>query len=162
MGKRFRQKQRVDYDEIFASMMRVTIIKMLLALTVKYDYEVEQMNVIIAFLEAHLQKKVWVQQSSRYEQKESNESIIVCRLNKALYELKQASREWYSTLKIYLIFINYQRVEIDHSVFTHQKSIIIVIYVNDLLILESSIFDIQALKLQFAKRFQMKDLDSIE
>ncbi len=58
MGKRFRQKQRVDYDEIFASMMRVTIIKMLLALTVKYDYEVEQMNVIIAFLEAHLQKKV--------------------------------------------------------------------------------------------------------
>ncbi len=40
---------------------------MLLALTVKYDYEVEQMNVIIAFLEAHLKEKVWVQQSSRFK-----------------------------------------------------------------------------------------------
>ncbi len=162
MCKKFRQKQRIDYDEIFASMIRITIIKMLLALTVKYDYEIEQMNVVIAFLEAHLKKEVWVQQSSRFEQKESNEIFLTCRLNKALYELKQTSREWYATLKVYLIFIDYQRIEIDHSVFIHDNDIIITIYVNDLLILESNIFDIEALKLQFAERFQMKDLDSIE
>ncbi len=58
MCKKFRQKQRIDYDEIFASMIRVMIIKMLLALTIKYDYEVEQINVIIAFLEAHLKKEI--------------------------------------------------------------------------------------------------------
>jgi len=56
--KKFRQKQRIDYDEIFASMIRVTIIKMLLALMIKYDYEVKQMNVVIAFLEAHLKKEI--------------------------------------------------------------------------------------------------------
>ncbi len=162
MCKEFRQKQRIDYDEIFASMVRATIIKMLLALTVKYDYEVEQMNVVIAFLEAHLKEEVWMQQSSRFEQKESNETFLACRLNKALYELKQTSREWYAILKVYLIFIDYQRVEIDHSVFIHDNDIIIAIYVNDLLILEPNIFDIEALKLQFAERFQMKDLDSIE
>ncbi len=39
--KKFCQKQRIDYDEIFASMIRVMIIKMLLALMIKYDYEVE-------------------------------------------------------------------------------------------------------------------------
>ncbi len=87
---------------------------------------------------------------------------MTCHLNKTLYELKQTSREWYATLKVYLIFIDYQRIEIDHSVFIQNNDIIIVIYVNDLLILESNIFDIQALKLQFAERFQMKDLDSIE
>jgi len=162
MCKRFRQKQKIDYDEIFASMIRVTIIKMLLALTVKYDYEVKQMNVIIAFLEAHLKEKVWVQQSLRFEQKESNEIFLTCRLNKTLYELKQTSQEWYTTLKVYLIFIDYQRVEIDHSVFIHDNDIIIIIYVNDLLILESNIFNIQALKMQFAECFQMKDLDSIK
>jgi hypothetical protein len=58
MCKEFRQKQRIDYDEIFASMIRVTIIKMLLALTIKYDYEVEQMNVVIVFLEAHLKEEI--------------------------------------------------------------------------------------------------------
>ncbi len=46
--------------------------------------------------------------------------------------------------------------------FTHQNDIIIVIYVNDLLILELNIFNIKVLKLQFAKHFQMKDLDSIK
>jgi len=56
--KRFRQKQRINYDEIFASMIKVMIIKMLLALLIKYDYEVEQMNVIIAFLKAHLKEKI--------------------------------------------------------------------------------------------------------
>jgi len=39
-------------------MIKVMIIKMLLALTIKYNYEVEQMNVIIAFLEAHLKKEI--------------------------------------------------------------------------------------------------------
>jgi len=58
MCKKFRQKQEIDYDETFASMVRVTIIKMLLALATKYDYEAEQMNVVIAFLEAHLKKEV--------------------------------------------------------------------------------------------------------
>ncbi len=162
MCKRFRQKQEIDYDEIFASVIRVITIKILLTLTIKYDYEVKQMNVVIAFLEAHIKEEIWMQQSSRFEQKESNEIFLACRLNKALYELKQASREWYSTLKIYLIFIDYQRVEIDHSMFIHEKDTIIAVYVNDLLILESDISDIQALKLQFAERFQIKDFDSIE
>ncbi len=160
--KGFRQEQRIDYDETFASMVRVTIIKMLLALAAKYDYEAEQMNVVTAFLEAHLKEEIWMQQPSKFEQKESNGTFLTCRLNKALYELKQAPREWYAILKVYLISIDYQRVEIDHSVFIHDNGIIIAIYVDDLLILESNISDIEALKLQFAERFQMKDLDSIE
>jgi hypothetical protein len=102
-----------------------------------------------------------VQQSPGFEQKGPNGTFLACRLNKALYGLKQAPREWYATPKVYLIFIGYQRVEIDHSVFTHENGIIIAIYVDDLLILGPDIFDIQALKLQFAERFQMKDLGSI-
>ncbi len=162
MCKRFCQKQRIDYDKIFASMIKIMIIKILLALMIKYDYEVEQINVVIAFLEAHLKKEIWMQQSSKFEQKESNEIFLTCHLNKTLYELKQMSQEWYAILKVYLIFIDYQRIEIDHSMFIYDNDIIIAIYVNDLLILESNIFDIKALKLQFAERFQMKDLDSIE
>ncbi len=47
------------------------------------------MNIIIAFLEAHLKKEIWVQQSLKFEQKKSNEIFLVCYLNKILYELKQ-------------------------------------------------------------------------
>jgi len=159
--KGFRQEQGVDYDETFASVVRAITIKMLLALAAKYDYEAEQMDVVTAFLEAHIKEEVWVQQPPGFEQKGPNGTFLACRLNKALYGLKQAPREWYATLKTYLISISYQRVEIDHSVFTHENDTIIAVYVNDLLILGPDISDIQALKLQFAERFQMKDLGSI-
>jgi hypothetical protein len=43
---------------------------MLLALAAKYDYEAEQMDVVIAFLEAHLKEEVWVQQPPGFEQKD--------------------------------------------------------------------------------------------
>jgi len=56
--KKFRQKQEINYNEIFVSMIKVIIIKMLLALMIKYDYEVEQMNIIIIFLEAHLKEEI--------------------------------------------------------------------------------------------------------
>ncbi len=99
-----------------------------------------------------------MQQPSGFEQKGPSGTFLACHLNKVLYELKQAPREWYATLKVYLISIGYQRIEIDHSVFIHDNGIIIAIYVDDLLILGPNISDIQALKLQ---RFQMKDLGSI-
>ncbi len=49
------------------------------------------MNIIIAFLKAHLKEKIWMQQSLRFEQKELNEIFLICYLNKTLYELKQTS-----------------------------------------------------------------------
>jgi len=71
-----------------------------------------------------------MQQPSGFERKGSNGTFLACRLNKALYGLKQASREWYATPKVYLIFIDYQRIEIDHSVFTHENGIIIAVYTH--------------------------------
>ena len=67
MCKEFCQKQKINYDEIFASMIRIMIIQMLLTLMIKYDYKVEQMNIIIIFLETHLKEEIWMQQSSKFE-----------------------------------------------------------------------------------------------
>ena len=158
--KGFRQEHGVDYDETFASVVRSTVAKLLLALAAKYDYEVEQMDVITAFLEAKLGQEVWVQQPPGFEEKNSR-GRLACKLNKALYGLKQAPREWYSTLKAYLISINYQRIDIDHSVFCHQNGTLVAIYVDDLLIIGPKMLDIEALKRLLSQRFQMKDLGSV-
>lgn len=50
MCKGFCQGYGVDYDETFASVVRSTITKALLALAAKYDYGIEQMDVMIVFL----------------------------------------------------------------------------------------------------------------
>jgi len=58
MYKEFHQKQKIDYNEIFALMIRIMIIKILLTLMIKHNYKVKQMNVIIAFLKTHLKEKI--------------------------------------------------------------------------------------------------------
>ena len=49
----------------------------------------------------------------------------------------------------------------NHFVFVHFNDIIVIVYVDDLLIIEFSIDDIVALKKQIAKRFQIKNLNDV-
>ncbi len=92
-----------------------------------------------------------MQQPHGFEQTGSAKEILACRLTKTLYGLKQAPRESYSTLKTYLISIGYQRIDKNHSVFTHENGTIIAIYVDDLLILGPNISNIKVLKRQLSE-----------
>lgn len=92
--KGFHQIEGIDYDETFASIVKSTIWKSLLALGAKYDYEIEQLNIITAFLESLIKKTVYVKQPHRFEEPRSARYAWVCHLLRALYGLKQAPREW--------------------------------------------------------------------
>ena len=132
--------------------------KALLAITARYDLEVEQIDVVTAFLEAPLKEEVWMVQPHGFDKLGG----YACRLKKALYGLKQAPREWYSTLTDYLITMGYRRVDEDHSVYIHQQNgIIIAIYVDDLLLIGPSLWDISLLKTELSHRFRIKDLGLI-
>ena len=56
--KGFRQIHSVDYNETFSSTAKATAVRMLIALCAKYDYEMEQSDVITAFLESPLKEEV--------------------------------------------------------------------------------------------------------
>ena len=49
----------------------------------------------------------------------------------------------------------------NHSMFIHSNEIIIVVYVDDLLIIESSLDDITELKKAIFRRFKLKNLEDI-
>ena len=57
--------------------------------------------------------------------------------------------------------MRYKRVNEDHSVYIHHNDIIVVIYVDDLLLIDSSISNINLLKMKLSHRFRIKDLNSI-
>ena len=50
-----------------------------------------------------------------YEERGSEGKIA--KLRKGLYGLKQAGREWYTTLHEFLIQIGFRRTHADHSIF---------------------------------------------
>jgi hypothetical protein len=55
VARRFIQEKGVDYHETFAPTVRVILIRTLLALVAYNDWEVEQLNVVTAFLEADIE-----------------------------------------------------------------------------------------------------------
>ena len=159
--KGFHQVEGIDYDETFASVVKSMIWKSLLALGAKFDYEIEQLDIITAFLESLMKETVYVEQPHGFEEPKGTSCARVCHLLRALYGLKQSPREWYLTLVDYLKSLGYERLEHDHCVFVHQNGIIIAIYVDDLLLLGPDLAKIGQLKKQLSDRFCMRDMGAI-
>ena len=84
------------------------------------------------------------------------------RLKKSLYGLKQAPREWYKKFDSFMISYGYTRTAPDHCVFTRNYSddgfIILMLYVDDMLIIDHDPSKIDKLKRELNKSFAMKDL----
>ena len=81
-------------------MTRMNTLRTILSLAVAGDLGVQQINIRTACLNAEVEEEVYMEQPEGYVQK----SNLVCRLLKAIYELKQASRAWFNRLSKYLIF----------------------------------------------------------
>ncbi|XP_019229707.1 PREDICTED: uncharacterized protein LOC109210707 [Nicotiana attenuata] len=88
-------------------------------------------------------------------------SRMVCKLNKSLYGLKQASRQWYAKLTEALSSKGYQHSENDHSLFCKKTStsiIFVAVYVDDVIITGIDSEEIASLKAFFDQKFRIKDL----
>ena len=91
--KGFGQRKGIDFDEIFFRVVKMSSIRMVLALAASPDLEVEQMNVKTDFLHSDLEEEIYMEQPEGFvvNGKENH----VSKLRKSLYGLKQAPRQWY-------------------------------------------------------------------
>ena len=64
-----------------------------MAIVAHFDLELHQMDVKTAFLNGDLHEDVYMVQPIGFE--EVDKEGLVCKLNKSIYGLKQASRQWY-------------------------------------------------------------------
>jgi len=93
--KGYRQRYGIDYDKVFAPVVRFDTIRLIISLAASNKWKIYQLDVKSAFLNGILEEEVYVQQPEgfRVAGKESK----VYRLIKALYGLKQAPRAWNSS-----------------------------------------------------------------
>jgi hypothetical protein len=92
VAKGFRQVQRVDYDETFSPVEMLKSIRINLAIAAYFDYEIWQMDVETAFLNGDLYGDVYMIQPEGFVH--PTNARKVCKLQKSIYGLKQASRSW--------------------------------------------------------------------
>nr|GEW31117.1 retrovirus-related Pol polyprotein from transposon TNT 1-94 [Tanacetum cinerariifolium] len=92
----YNQQESIDYDETFAPVARFEAIRIFLAFTTYMNFIVYQMDIKSAFLNGKL-KEVYVKQPLGFESSEFPNHV--CKLDKALYRLKQVPRAclglWY-------------------------------------------------------------------
>lgn len=96
---------------------------------------VHQMDVVLAYTQGDLHDEIYLEQPEGFEI--NTNQYKVCLLKKPLYGLKQAGREWYVKIDGFLQSIDMRKTEVDPCVYVStsgKDSVIIVIYVDDMLI----------------------------
>lgn len=87
----------------------------------------------------------------------------VCLLREAIYGLKRASRAWYTKIHVFLIGFRMIRSEADHNLYFFKEndlSLIVLIYVDDLLIAGNHTSKISTLEREVEDRYEMSKLGS--
>lgn len=97
--KGFLQVAGINYDETFAATGKYKSMRLALMLAAACDYELDQMDVPHAFLFAPMEEDVYMELPAGYREGKEN---LVCKLEKSLYGLKQASRNWYLLVKKFI------------------------------------------------------------
>ena len=93
VAKGFTQREGIDYRETFSPVSKKDSLRVILALVAHFDLELHQMDVKTAFLNGDLEEEVYMKQPEGFLS--SVGEHLVCKLNKSIYGLKQASCQWY-------------------------------------------------------------------
>ena len=159
VAKGYSQVEGIDFHEIFSPVVKLVSIRTVLALTALLDLELEQLDVKTTFLHGDLDEEIYMDQPEGFVQGRSRR--LVCKLRKSLYGLRQSPRQWYKKFDSFMVSQNFIRSEYDHCVYFKSFNgifIILVLYVDDMLIASKSMEEINRLKAQLSRTFEMKDL----
>ncbi|GJY58277.1 retrotransposon protein, putative, ty1-copia subclass [Tanacetum coccineum] len=159
VAKGFTQTYEVDYEETFFPVADIRAIRIILAIVAFYDYEIWQMDVKTAFLNGHLSEDVYmVQPEGVVDPKHPNK---VCKLQRSIYGLKQASRSWNKRFDEEINKIGFSQNPDEPCVYLKASGsnvAFLVLYVDDILLMGNSVTMLKEVKSWLCKCFSMKDL----
>jgi len=186
VARGFGQKPDVDFRETFAPVARMNSIRMVCALAVQHKLELHQLDVTTAYLNGIINEEIYMEIPELLEEmlpemiSECKISTLqnmamkmlnkmksgekVCILNKAIYGLKQAGRQWHLKLRQDLQGLGMQPLNDDTSVYTarrNEKLMIIVTYVDNLIIACNDRSWISEVKSRMKLSFHLRNLGRI-
>ena len=92
VAKGFLQKPGLDFNEVYAPIARIETVRLIVAIASMRKWTVSQLDVKSDFLNGPLEEEVYTRQPPGYEKIGMENRVM--KLNKALYDLKQAPRAW--------------------------------------------------------------------
>ena len=115
------------------------------------------MDIKCAFSNASIDKEIYIHQSTSFEAKKG----LVCKLNKALYSLKQSAHQWQQFLTNKLKTIGFKPIFADQSIYI-KNDIIIKTHIDNIFIIAKNQAIIKDIKAKFAQTLNISDLGPIK
>ena len=157
VAKGFTQEYEIDYEETFAPVAHISYVRALLAIAATSKWDIFQVDVKNAFLNRDLSEKFYMQLPPSL----SVESNKIFHIRRALYGLKQAPRAWFAKFSSTISYLGYMASHYDSALFlscTDKGTILLLLYVDDMIIIGDDLNGIQELKDFLSQQFEMKDL----
>ena len=152
----------LDFPDTFSPIAKLTTVRFLLALAVLHGWHLRQLNVKNAFLHGELNEEVYKQLPPGLLVDNPHQ---VCRLQRSLYGLKQASRQWFTRLSLFLLSHGFQQASANHSLFLSfngNSTTALLVYVDDIILTRNDIEVIHRITTLLDQAFKIKDLGTLK
>ncbi|CAI7854535.1 unnamed protein product [Closterium sp. NIES-54] len=160
--KGFTQVAWVDYEETYAPVGSYVTARVLLAIAAALDFDLMQLDVKNAFLHGMLDRDLYMEQPSYYE----DGTPRVCKLVKSLYGLKQSPMLWYEALDGVLLGARWKKSKVAEALYfksdAEGEMCWLLVYVDDLLAASRSQSMLGELRDLLQSAFQLPEISPVE
>ncbi|KAL2249476.1 UNVERIFIED_CONTAM: Retrovirus-related Pol polyprotein from transposon TNT 1-94 [Sesamum indicum] len=157
VAKGFTQIAGVDYMDNFSPVAKPVTVRVFLSIAAAHNWPLQQMDVNNAFLHGYLEEDLYMDPPEGY----SVQLGLVCKLERSIYGLKQASRQWNVELTLKLTEFGFTQSAFDRCLFTKRTDdglLALLVYVDDIVVTAPSLALIQSVKDYLHALFTIKDL----
>lgn len=177
----FTQRPGIDFHETFAPVARLSFLRVLVALASKHDLRISQLDVTTAYLNGKIDTDIYMAKPTfldemleRIIREEKDVNIIkktkkmlkdlqgnskICKMQRAIYGLQQAGRQWFAEINRTLKDIGLTPTNADPCVYVDKEELtFVLIYVDDILIVYKNKNKEKFIKSKLSEAFEIKDL----
>ena len=148
--------------ETYTPVAKLQSLRILMALAAMEDLEIDQIDVVIAFLIPDLLKVIYMEQPEGFEKHSKSGKKLYCGVRKGLYGFKQSAYLWNKRWTNHMKKLEFYQSKADPCVFINKKTgVMLAIYGDDFQVIGEK-KDVDALKKKLQAEFEMKDKRLVE